>query len=101
MVKSKYYSKVESNILAKQKMVRDKVEVNKYGLMGRFMMVNGRMIWQMVKEFFIKMEEGIMKEILRMINFMVMENLSQQIKISFMKANSTNINPMVLAHKHL
>lgn len=101
MEKLKYYSREESNIMVKHKMVKDKEEENKYGLMELFMMDYGKMTWQMVKESFINKVEDIMKEILKMINFMDTENLLQLIKISFMKVNFLNINHMASVRKYL
>lgn len=101
MEKLKSYSKVESNIMAKHKIVKDKVEVNKYGQMEHFMMVYGKMIWQMVKEFFINIMVGIIKVISKMISFMAMENLLLQIKTLSIKESFISINHMVLVQKYL
>ena len=101
MEKLKSYSKVEYNILAKHKIVKDKVEGNKYGQMEHFMMVYGKTIWQMVKEFFINIMVDIIKVISKMISFMAMENLLLQIKTSFIKGNFVSINHMVLVQKYL
>lgn len=67
--------------MVKHKMVKDKVEVNKFGQMVHFMTVYGKMIWPMVKEFFINKVVGIIKVISKMISFMAMVNLLLQIKI--------------------
>lgn len=101
MERLKFYSKVESNIMVKHKMAKDKVEVNKFGQMGHFMMVYGKMIWPMVKEFFINKVVGIIRVISKMISFMAMVNLLLQIKILSIKANFININHMVLVQKYL
>jgi len=101
MAKSKYYLKVESNIMAKLKTVKDKAGGNKFGLMGHIMMANGKMIWQTVKEYFTNKEVVIMKVISKMINFMATANLLQLIKILFTKENLISINRMELVHRFL
>lgn len=87
--------------MAKLKMVKDKEEENKFGLMGHIMMVNGKMTWQMVKEYFINKKVVIIKVISKMINFMATANLLQLIKILFTKENLISINRMELVHRFL
>ncbi len=88
-------------MLDKLKMVKDKVKVHKYGLMGHIIRVNGKMIWLMVKASFIKLMEDIIKVISRKINSMVMVNMYQQIRKSFIKVNSFNICNMVMVQRFL
>ena len=82
-------------------MEKGKAKADKYGLMEPTMMVFGVMIWPMEKESLDSMMEVSMKEIFETIGSMESASLPLQIKILFMKDNSTNIFSMDMALKYL